>query len=70
MKIKNIISIILVVLAGIIVIIGLSVFNKYRLWKEPRSDFQIYLKTFIPILVIGFSGTLCGIATLIYKDKK
>lgn len=69
MKKEKIISVILNIIALVIFVIGASVFVEYRLWKESITDFSVYLKTFVPILVLGFSGTLYGIATLLNKDK-
>lgn len=69
MKKEKIISVILKIIAVIIIIIGASVFVEFRLWKESITDFSVYLKTFVPILVLGFSGTVYGIATLLNKDK-
>jgi len=68
MKKDKLISKILKVTALIIILIGIYVFLDYKLWKEVYTDFQIYLKTFVSILVLGFSGTLYGIATLIEKN--
>lgn len=69
MKKEIIISVILKIIALVIVIIGVSAFIEYRLWEETITDFSVYLKTFVPILVLGFSGTLYGISTLLNKDK-
>lgn len=69
MKKEKIISNILNIIAVIIIFLGFYVFINYRLWRRPTTDFAIYLKIFIPILVLGFSGTLCGIASLLNKDK-
>lgn len=69
MKKEKIISIVLKIMSVVIILIGASVFIEYRLWRESITDFSVYLKTFIPILVLGFSGTLYGIATLLNKDK-
>lgn len=69
MKKEKIISMILKIIAVVIIIIGASVFVEYRLWEESITDFSVYLKTFVSILVLGFSGTLYGIATLLNKDK-
>lgn len=69
MKKKKIVSIALTILATIIILIGVGVFIEYRLWKESTSDFSTYLKIFVPILVLGFSGILYGLATLLNKDK-
>lgn len=69
MKEKTI-STILKIMAVIIFIIGVCTFFKHHLWRESYTDFFTYLKTFLPILVLGFSGTLYGLATLINKDKK
>lgn len=69
MKKEKIISIVLKIMSVVIILIGASVFIEYRLWRESIADFSVYLKTFIPILVLGFSGTLYGIATLLNKDK-
>lgn len=70
MKKEKIISIILKVIAVIIILIGIGVFIEYRLWQESIYDFSVYLKIFVPILVLGFSGTLYGLATLLNQDKK
>ena len=70
MKKEEIISIILKVIAVIIILIGIGVFFEYRLWQESIYDFYVYLKIFVPILVLGFSSTLWGIATLLNKPKK
>ena len=70
MKKEKIISIILKVIAVIIILIGVGVFFEYRLWQESIYDFYVYLKIFVPILVLGFSGTLWGIAILLNKPKK
>ncbi len=70
MKKEKIISIILKVIAVIIILIGIGVFFEYRLWQESIYDFYVYLKIFVPILVLGFSSTLWGIATLLNKSKK
>ncbi len=70
MKKEEIISIILKVIAVIIILIGIGVFFEYRLWQESIYDFYVYLKIFVPILVLGFSSTLWGIATLLNKSKK
>ena len=70
MKKEKIISIILKVIAVIIILIGIGVFFEYRLWHESIYDFYVYLKIFVPILVLGFSSTLWGIATLLNKSKK
>lgn len=70
MKKEKIISIILKVIALIIILIGIGVFFEYRLWQESIYDFYVYLKIFVPILVLGFSSTLWGIATLRNKPKK
>ena len=69
MKEGKIISSILNVIAIIIILLGFYVFIDYRLWKRPTTDFVIYLKIFVPILVLGFSCTLYGIASLLNKDK-
>ena len=69
-KKEKIISIILKVIAVIIILIGIGVFFEYRLWQESIYDFYVYLKIFVPILVLGFSSTLWGIATLLNKSKK
>ena len=69
MKKEKIISTVLKIMSVVIILIGASVFIEYRLWRESITDFSVYLKTFIPILVLGFSGTLYGIATLLNKDK-
>ena len=69
MKKEKMISVILKIIAVVIIIIGASVFVEYRLWKESTTDFSVYLKTFVPILVLGFSATLYGVATLLNKDK-
>ena len=70
MKKEKIISIILKVIAVIIILIGIGVFFEYRLWQESIYDFYVYLKIFVPILVLGFSSTLWGIAALLNKSKK
>ena len=69
MKKEKVISVILKIIALVIILIGVCVFIEYRLWKETNTDFSVYLKTFVPILVLGFSGTLYGIAILLNKDK-
>ena len=69
MKKEKIISVILKIIALVIVIIGVSIFIEYRLLEETITDFSVYLKTFVPILVLGFSGALYGISTLLNKDK-
>ena len=70
MKKEKIMAIILKIIAVIIILIGIGVFFEYRLWKESIYDFNVYLKIFVPILVLGFSGTLWGLATLLNKGKE
>lgn len=68
MKKNKVVSIILKIIAIIIILIGIKVFVEYRLWKETSSNFSAYLKTFLPISVLGFSGILYGISTLLEKE--
>ena len=70
MKKEKIMAIILKIIAVIIILIGIGVFFEYRLWKESIYDFNVYLKIFVSILVLGFSGTLWGLATLLNKGKE
>ncbi len=70
MKKEKIISIILKVIALIIILIGVIVFLEYKLWENRGYDFEVYLRIFVPILVLGFSGTLYGLAALLNKDKQ
>ena len=65
MRKEQIVAIVLKVIALIIILIGVRVFIEYRLW----SDSTGYLKAFVPILVLGFSGTLYGLATLLNKNR-
>lgn len=69
MKQNKVMSIILKIFAIIIMLIGISAFVEYRLWRDLTFDFAIYLKIFLPILVLGLSGTLYGIATLLENTK-
>lgn len=70
MKKTRIITIILRIIAIIIILIGISVFMEYKLWENRHTDFGTYLRTFVPILVLGFSGTLFGLAELLNKNPK
>jgi len=53
----------------LILIYGIYVFLDFRLWKDSTSDFSLYMKTFLPILVVGFSTTIYGISCLLEKKK-
>jgi len=72
MKKEKIISIILKIIAIVILLYGVWRFYDWHLWepgyptKEPTWSTT---KVFLPILTLGFSGTLYGIATLLNKDK-
>lgn len=57
------------VIAIIIILIGVYTFIEYGLWRDLSSDFSVYLKTFLPILVLGFSGTLYGLSILLDNKK-
>ena len=63
------VSILLKVFATIIVLIVILVFFDQRLWKESVYDFHYNLKVYLPILVLGFSGTLYGLATILEKRE-
>lgn len=69
MKKNKIVSIMLKVIAIIIILIGVYTFIEYGLWRDLSSDFSVYLKTFLPILVLGFSGTLYGLSILLDNKK-
>lgn len=69
MKKNKIVAIILKVLAIIIILIGLWNLIEYRVWAPNAVTFHTYLKIFIPICTLGFSGTLYGIATLLEQIK-
>ena len=66
MKKEKTVSIILKGIAILIVLMGIYDFFEYRLWKDSTTFMNVYL----PILVLGFSGTLLGIAVLLDKNKK
>lgn len=70
MQKEKMVSIILKIVTIIIILIGISVFVEYKLWEEANTDFKFYLKVFVSILVLGFSGTLYGMAMLLDKNKK
>ena len=53
----------------LILLYGMWIFYDWRLWKNMRTDFGNILQIFLPISVLGFSGILYGIATLLNKDK-
>lgn len=70
MKKDKIVSKVLKIIAIIIILIGLWVFFDLRLYrKNYYSDFTYEFKIYLPILVLGFSSTLYGIATLLEKNK-
>lgn len=60
------------IIAIVILLYGVWRFYDWHLWepgyptKEPTWSTT---KVFLPILTLGFSGTLYGIATLLNKDK-
>lgn len=55
------------VIAFLVFIYGVYVFVDFRLWKESASDFNLYMRIFLPIIVIGFSTTIYGISCLMEK---
>lgn len=68
---NKIISIILKIFAIIIILMGVYGYSDLGLWKQHISDFDYYYRIILIISVLGFSGTLYGIATIIdTKDKK
>lgn len=69
MKKNKIVSTVLKVISMIIILIGTYTFVEYRLWRDLSTDFSVYLKIFLPILVLGFSGTLYGISILLDNNK-
>lgn len=54
-----------------LIIILFFMWNVYDLvlWKPAKSDFDVYMRTFLPILTIGFSGSLYGIALLLDNNE-
>lgn len=66
---EKIISIVLKIISVLILLYGMWIFYDWRLWKNMRTDFGNILQIFLPISVLGFSGILYGIATLLNKDK-
>ena len=67
-KEKNI-SIVLKIISVLILLYGIWKFYDWRLWEDMKNDFGNIVQIFLPISVLGFSGTLYGIATLLNKDK-
>lgn len=57
--------------AVIIILIAIYVFIDLQLWINEHSyDVANLCKVFLPIMALGFSGTLYGIATLIEMKQK
>ena len=66
---EKIISIVLKIISVLILLYGIWKFYDWRLWEDMKNDFGNIVQIFLPISVLGFSGTLYGIATLLNKDK-
>ena len=65
------VQIILKSLAVIIIFIGVYFFIDLELWNaEARYEVAHICQIFLPIAVLGFSGTLYGIATIIESISK
>ncbi|MCH5167053.1 MAG: hypothetical protein J1F35_04085 [Erysipelotrichales bacterium] len=56
-------------IAVLIIIIGAEMFYELRLW-DARARVNSAELYFFPISVLGFSGTLYGIATLLDNKTK
>ena len=68
-KKNEVISIALKVIAVLIIIIGAEMFYELRLW-DVRARANSTESYFFPISVLGFSGALYGIATLLDNKTK
>lgn len=70
MKKKIIIVTILKLIALFILGYGLWIFIDWRLWRDMTTNMGDLLQIFLPIVVLGFSGCLYGIASLLVKNNE
>lgn len=70
MKKKIIIANILKLIALLIFGYGLWVFFDWRLWRNMTTNMGNMLQIFLPIVVLGFSGCLYGIASLLVNNNE
>ena len=49
-----------------IIFVGIYCFFDCKLYAVPQTNFQVYLRIFLPILVIGISSILFGISKIIF----
>ena len=65
MKKNKIISIILKVISVFVLLYGSYHFCYWKLWEEQIADLFVELQIILPVLILGMSGCLYGIATLL-----
>lgn len=70
MKKDIIIANVLKLIALLILGYGAWIFLDWRLWRDMTTNMGNLLQIFLPIVVLGFSGCLYGIAYLIVKNNK